>query len=168
MRNIIKEHTCAFTGLRPHKLPFEEGSSGFAKLMENLEHMVQESIGKGYRVFLSGGAMGADLWFAEIALRFREDNPSIQLHCILPFEGQTNGWPEEWQRKFRSVYERSNHVEYTSPHYTKQCYFVRNRVMVDRASLVLALYDGSTQGGTAYTVSYAKSKEVNVVVLDPR
>ena len=41
----------------------------------------------------------------------------------------------------------------------------RNRYMVDRSSLVLAVYDGML-GGTMYTLTYAMRQGVRVVTMD--
>lgn len=46
-----------------------------------------------------------------------------------------------------------------------KAYKARNRWMVDRAELVLSLFDGRTYGGTYHTVWYAQAKGVRVVNL---
>ena len=49
--------------------------------------------------------------------------------------------------------------------YTSGCMQRRNRYMVDRSSLVLAVYDGML-GGTMYTLTYAMRQGVRVVTMD--
>lgn len=163
----MKENTCAFAGLRPHKLPFEEGGDYFNMLNKVMKCTVEEAIDKGYTTFLSGGAMGADLWFAEIVLELRKENPALRLICILPCETQANSWPEPWRDRYFSVCAASDDVEYISHPYTKSCYFERNRALIDRSSLLIALHGRSTRGGTAYTIAYAKEKNVPAIILDP-
>lgn len=51
-----------------------------------------------------------------------------------------------------------------SARYASGCMYRRDRYMVDRASLVIAAFDG-TPGGTRYTVAYAMSRGVPVVDL---
>ena len=51
-----------------------------------------------------------------------------------------------------------------SPCYTAGCMQRRNRYLVDNASLLLSVYDGSG-GGTGYTVGYALQKKVEVMNL---
>ena len=41
----------------------------------------------------------------------------------------------------------------------------RNRYMVDRSSLLIAVYDGIPQGGTLNTLSYAMGQGVRTVIL---
>ena len=45
--------------------------------------------------------------------------------------------------------------------------FQRNRWMVDHASFVIAVYNGSGKGGTAYTVDYARKTNRAVIQIDP-
>lgn len=166
--DAMKETTCAFTGLRPHKLPFDESSDNFKQLMQVMKCTVEEAIVDGYTTFLCGGAMGADLWLAEIVLELRKENPTLRLFCILPCETQANSWTEHWRDRYFAVCAASDDVEYISHAYSKSCYFERNRAMVDRASLLIALHDGSSSGGTAYTISYAKSKGIDTIIMVPR
>ena len=49
--------------------------------------------------------------------------------------------------------------------YTPGCMNRRNRYMVDRSSLLIAVYDGIPQGGTLNTLSYAMGKGVRTVIL---
>ena len=38
--------------------------------------------------------------------------------------------------------------------------------MVDRSSLLLAVYDGTPAGGTMYTLGYAMNRGLRTVILD--
>jgi hypothetical protein len=51
--------------------------------------------------------------------------------------------------------------------YTPDCMHKRNRYMVDRANHLLAVYDGSGKGGTAYTVHYAQRKRRQILTIHP-
>ncbi len=43
----------------------------------------------------------------------------------------------------------------------------RNRFMVERASTLLAVYNGEQRGGTAATVRYAQKMGREIIVIDP-
>lgn len=43
----------------------------------------------------------------------------------------------------------------------------RDHWLVDLASFVIAVYNGSQKGGTAYTVNYARQKKQMVILIDP-
>ncbi len=55
-------------------------------------------------------------------------------------------------------------VKLINDHYFKGCYQIRNIWMVDRSSRVIAVYNGAA-GGTRNTVEYAKSVEIDDVIL---
>ncbi len=43
----------------------------------------------------------------------------------------------------------------------------RNRFLVERASTLLAVYNGERRGGTAATVRYAQKMGREIIVIDP-
>ena len=50
-------------------------------------------------------------------------------------------------------------------HYDKGCMLRRDRYMVDRSAVVLAVFDDSP-GGTKYTLDYAARRQREVLLLD--
>ena len=161
----MREKTCAITGMRPHKLPFREGDEQHRRLMERMEQNIRAVIEQGYTEFLSGGAMGPDLWYAETVHRLKQEHPHIRLVFILPCETQANRWPEEWRERYFNILAVSDDVFYTSHAYTPSCMHERNRELVDRSSLLFAVHDGLTSGGTRYTIEYARKQNVPVSFL---
>ena len=152
----MKNTTCAITGMRPHKLPFREGDERHRLLMENMERSIRAAIKDGYTEFLSGGAIGPDLWYAEMVHRLKQEYPHIKLIFILPCETQANRWPESWRERYFNILAASDDVIYISHPYTPSCMHERNRALIDRSSLLFAVHDGVTAGGTKYTIEYAK------------
>ena len=58
----------AFTGYRPQKMPFgfDEGDARCIDFKKRLRNTIENFIWQGYRHFISGGAMGMDMYAAEI------------------------------------------------------------------------------------------------------
>ena len=48
---------------------------------------------------------------------------------------------------------------------TPSCMLDRNRYLVDHAAYLLAVYDESGKGGTAYTIKYANQKGREVIII---
>ena len=117
--------------------------------------------------WLSGMALGVDLWCAQIVLSLKEKNPALRLHCILPREGQEVKWPKAEQEQYHSILKRADEVVYVSRDYHPDCMLERNRYMVDRASILLAVYNGTYRSGTAMTVRYAKEQGTKIMIIDP-
>lgn len=70
-------------------------------------------------------------------------------------------WSAEWVNAYNSLLGEADLVKYICPGYSKAAYQKRNEWMVDRASRVIAVYNGEP-GGTRNTVEYAKKTGVSV------
>ena len=157
---------CCFTGHRPQSLPwrFREDDPRCRDLKQRLfEAMINAVAEEGVRKFLSGMALGTDIWAAEKVLRLREELP-ITLTCVLPCRDQDARWSEEAKRRYAAVLEQCDEKILLQESYTPDCFNRRNRYMVDHSQLLLAVHDGSP-GGTRYTIEYALRQRRDVLVL---
>ena len=82
-------------------------------------------------------------------------------------EGQEVKWPKAEQEQYHSILKRADEVVYVSRDYHPDCMLERNRYMVDRASILLAVYNGTYRSGTAMTVRYAKEQGTKIMIIDP-
>jgi len=165
----LDRKTCAFTGHRPKFFPWGYNESDFrcVKLKEELTKQIRLLVRKGYTDYLSGMALGVDVWAAQTVLALREKHPDLKLHCILPCVGQERSWSDEAKALYYSIVKQADSRVYTSRSYYKNCMLDRNRFMVDHSDLLLAVYSGISSGGTAYTVNYARQQGRNLIILDP-
>ena len=173
--------SCSFTGHRPQRLPwrYNENDPACIALKDTLAREIALLVDAGYTEFLSGMAVGVDLWAAEIVLDLRKKkrvlgilglgrkNSAPKLHCVLPCEGQESKWPRVSQERYRSILKQADSVVYVSREYDDQCMLRRDRALVDYSSLVLAVYDGSFRSGTGATVRYAQKQGRKLIVIDP-
>ena len=127
-----------------------------------LEEKIKFAITKyGITNFISGMAIGVDLDFAEIVLKLRNKYP-ITLECAIPCPNQTLKWNSTDKLRYESILKRADEINLISERYTPECMLKRNRYMVDKSELVIAVFNGIEQGGTWYTINYAK--RVNKVI----
>lgn len=163
------ELTCAFTGHRPAHFPFgdDERHPDCVRLKEALAEQIAQLAKASVRHFITGVAQGVDIWAAEAVLALRETDKALTLTCALPCADQAQYWPQDQQARHAAIVERCDRSVTLFPAYTDGCMIMRNRWMVEHADLVLAVYDGSPRGGTAFTVRYAVSQEKQVVLLEP-
>lgn len=157
MENEKKQHRCCFTGHRPNKLNYSE-----SEIKPLLETAVDNAISNGYVTFITGMAEGVDIWAAEIVLEKKKQNDALHLICAVPhpdFE-KRRGFFEE--RRYDRIIKNADYVTTISDHYYKACYQKRNEWMVDRSSLVIAVWNG-TASGTKNTVVYAKRQGIDVI-----
>lgn len=160
---------CAFTGHRLKSFPwkYNEAAPDCVLLKEILAEQIKTLVGRGVTDFLSGMAQGVDLWCAQIVLGLKEKNPALRLHCILPCEGQEVKWPVAERERYHSILRQADEVVYVSRAYHSGCMLERNRYMVDRVSILLAVYNGSQRSGTGATVRYAQKQGRDVIIIDP-
>ncbi len=108
---------------------------------------------------LSGGAVGWDTIFAEAAMAI-----NLPFDLILPYKGQGEKWPEEDRKKYQLLCEKAKSVIYTAEEYHKHCFFVRDRYLVDKSNMLMAMWDGRQKGGTWYTYKYARDEKKSPIL----
>jgi len=160
---------CAFTGHRPHKLPwrYNEADSRCSALKAALARQITQLIDAGVTDFYSGGADGVDCWASLIVLELRKKNPALKLHLILPHEGQADKWSDSAQERYHSILKKADSVEYVSREYYDGCMLDRNHRLVEATGVLLAVYNGERRGGTAATVRYARRLGRDTIILNP-
>lgn len=139
-----RQCTCCVTGHRD----IPEGKTMMVR--ERLQQEALRAVAMGYTHFISGFATGADLLFADIVVELKRTYP-ITLEAAIPYRNRLRTSDLHFQRLIKDC----DTVTILTEKYSKGCFMLRNRYMVDQSSLVLAVYDGRETGGTAATVRYA-------------
>ena len=152
---------CCFTGHRPDKLYMGE-----KEIKKLLESEIDRSIAEGYTSFISGMAMGFDMWAAETVINMRKTHPEIKLVCAVPYKGFERMRNKSEKERYNFVLNNASYVYYLSPKYTYSCFQFRNMWMVDRSQRVIAAFCGQN-GGTKNTIAYAQKNGIEIVnILD--
>ena len=160
---------CAFTGHRPKSFPwrYDETARDCVLLKEALAVQIAALAERGVTGFLSGMALGVDLWCSQIVLDLQREYPTIELHCILPCEGQEIKWTVPAQKQYYAILEQARNVVYVSREYTSNCMLKRNHYLVDHSGILLAVYNGVQRSGTGATVNYARKMGREIIILNP-
>ena len=148
MTNTVRRHSppgakrCAFTGYRPQKMPFgfNESDPCCIDFKRRVKDTIQALYDMGYRHFISGGALGLDMFAAEAVLELRA--------------------------RHARLFAQADITTATGHAYTRSAMFRRNHYLVDNADLLLAAYDGQP-GGTAMTCELARRYDVPVMKIKP-
>ena len=149
---------CCFTGHR--KIPTVDLPTLQKRLQKTIKQLMKQDI----TTFYCGGALGFDTLAAQAVLKARRFHPQVKLILALPCRDQAEQWRETDRLLYESIKRRADEVVYFAEHYTRCCMFERNRYMVDHSD-VCVCYCTSDQGGTAYTVKYARRRGVPVINL---
>lgn len=141
------------------------------KLM--LNRYIDMAVSCGYTNFISGLAIGADLWAAEYIIQKRSLNKNIRLIGAMPYLRHAERYPSYYRKLLRYVETEADllvtvndnpDIIYGQPaegkNLSKTLYRDRNYFMVDHSAAVIAfLNEGEYRSGTAQTVNYANKKE---------
>lgn len=161
--------SCAFTGHRPQNLPFgfREDDERCAALKEILKNQIVSLItDESVTHFISGMALGVDMYAAEIVLELKKTYPGITLESAIPCETQAAKWNVAMRERYYGIAAQCDKETLLQTHYTPDCMDKRNRYMVDHADYIIAVWDGKPSG-TGKTVMYAQSKGKVIIKVNP-
>ena len=120
---MSKKNTCCFTGHRPQKFPwgYDEEWEDCVKLKLKLACEIEAMWKKGVTTFISGMAIGVDMWAAEIVLDLKSAYPqdTIKLIAAIPYEGQANKWSVEYRERYFDILAQADQEVIMQEHYTK-------------------------------------------------
>lgn len=164
----MKKKTCCFTGPRPRSLPFGFNENDVRcvalkrTLREQIIHLIEE---ENVTHFISGMAIGIEMYAAEIVLDLKKSFPGITLESAIPCETQAVKWSEALRERYYSIAAQCSKETMLQSHYTPNCMDKRNKYMVDQSDVIIAVWSGRSSG-TEKAVTYALSKEKPVIVID--
>lgn len=161
---------CAFTGHRPQSLPFgfNEADERCVALKQELRKEVIRLIEQeGVTHFISGMAIGVDMYAAEIVLGLKAKYPAITLESAIPCESQPAKWNEDLRDRYYDIASKCDKETLIQKHYSADCMHKRNQYMVDQADFIIAVWDGRPSG-TGKTVQYAQRQGKKVTIINPK
>ena len=179
----------AFTGHRPHKL------WGYVDLRapeQRRENDGQEAAREKYRdlfrvlwsavlkewvnreeelLLVSGMAIGVDQVAAQVGIQLRDKRHlNIKVEAAIPCLQQDAKWTASSRQLYNDILRQCDYqtLVYNGSYLSNpRCMQQRNEYMVDKADVLIAVWDGSN-GGTGNCVKYAKKKGVKIIQIDPR
>ena len=162
---------CCVTGHRPKSFPFriaEDKDAEYFLYIDLLYNTVEKLIYEGYSHFITGMADGADIHFGQCVSYYKDDFEYIKLEAALPYPIRSAKNPTQYMDEREDLLLECDIKTEVSPCYFKGCMQKRNRYMVDKSDLVLAIWNGSHSGGTWNTIKYARSKnkEIRYIMLN--
>ena len=170
--NIVFEKASCFTGHRPKRLPsYNYRHPDNLKMLMKLKTLICKQIEeRGISTFISGMALGVDIWSARIILDLKKKKyPHLKLVCAIPCAEQWAKWNEEDVKVYHDVIEQADFVYHVSEEpYTAWCMTKRDEWMVDNSRLTIAVWDGVEDGGTWQTVKYAKKRQRTILHINPK
>lgn len=177
MKKVIKlkepindiEHTIGFTGQRPKSLPWStnENLPSCIAFKEDMKNRLEIAIEHGWIHFISGLALGIDSICAELVIELRNKYPQVTLEGAIPCPNQDDKWSPEDKKRYKKLKKQCNYTTTLFDHYTDDCMLRRNDYIVSKSSVIIAVSNGDTRGGTAYTIRHAKQAGRKLRIINP-
>ena len=169
------EFVISVTGHRPNRLfGYDWKNKGNVALSNRIESVLKETLAEaekaGFKKFrvVTGMALGADQMFTANAIRIASTpvyHNRLKVEAAVPCKDQERQWPEASKKTYHVLLKQCDEVTMVSDKpYTPKAMQDRNEYMVDKANIVLSVYDGYSKGGTGNCIEYAK--KVGVPVKD--
>ncbi len=141
-----------------------------------LERYLDLAYLNGYDTFISGLAVGADLWGAEHIVNRRRQGMDMTFIGVMPYLHHADSFPKRYVDLLYKVEKEADKLILMSPNpdityrscpsnenESRTLYRDRNYFMVDHSSAIIAFFnDGSYYSGTAQTVNYALKSNLNI------
>lgn len=151
----------AVTGHRPGDLfGYDMGSEGWQWLRQTLAEVLT---GFGVPVeAISGMALGVDQVFAEVAI-----DEGVPVVAYVPFRGQDGRWPPESRATYLDLLAQCAREVVVSPVASAAAFLRRNEAMVQVCDVLVAVWNGKTEGGTYHCLQYGLAQGRPVLHVDP-
>jgi len=170
------ERVCCFCGHRPNKFPWgrNELDPRCIYLKSKIADAVEQAIEDGFSSFITGGAIGTDMWCAECVMeaKLRYPKKDIRLILAIPFLDYARYFSDEEKHRLSLIIDASDERIITSCENDMTCvtakYYKRNEYMVDNSSRLIAVYNANLRGGTRYTVEYARKCGIEIIFVNWR
>lgn len=83
----MRTRRCCFSGHRPEKLSATEET-----VKAWLSNRIDDAIADGYRTFITGMAMGVDIWAGQLILEKKKTVPDLHLIAAEPWPAMPSRW----------------------------------------------------------------------------
>ncbi len=171
--------TVAVTGHRPNKLKggytwnTAENKRLITELTKTFKWLIEEH---EMTELITGGAIGVDQYAFQAGLNLKELGYNLKLTLAIPYESQPSVWQQEQRKRYEEFKTLADKIVYvdtvegyrnkneTVGEHSNFKLFRRNEFMVDRADILVGVWDG-TKGGTYNCIKYAQKDETKEFVF---
>ena len=116
---------------------------------------------EGLEWVIISGALGTELWAAEVVFDLREEYPQLKLGMLLPFLNQEESWNETNREYYQAILAQADFVDaiFKKPYEGPQQLRIKNQYMVQKSDAMLILYDSEKEGSPKYPYLEAQKRQ---------
>lgn len=154
------------TGHRPQRLSSKFGfnyeSPGWTRVIDKVRDYI---VGNKVTHVISGMDLGFGIALAIAVIQLKNIGYNIHLEAAVPCRNQDRFWSEYSKYVYTKILERCDEITVLAEEYSSKCMMNRNTYMIDKADIVLALWDGKYFGVTYDAIRKAHALNKTVVVF---
>lgn len=148
----------ALTGHRPERLGYDEytySTDDWGRMIDWLKFKIKED---NITDVYCGMADGCDIAYGVAALELKDEDYTVNLHCILPCKNYnaSNAW-------YKMLKEGADEWVELAESFYKGCDDARDQYMVDHSDKLIAIWDGNKSGGVWSTIRKAQKKDIDII-----
>jgi len=187
---VVKGKACFVTGHRPkdkagvnfaweYRLPKHmtaDMRAQYDRMMEALDKAIQFAYDRGCRTFITGMALGADLYFGARVIEFKKQHKNVFLVAAVPYSSHKTDYgtgDKTTSQQYRYVLNNADHVvDLVEGTFSVKALLDRNAAMFEAAKatkgMCIAVKRGSkSTGGTVHALNMVKEDGMCHVIYDP-
>lgn len=137
----MRQNTCAIISCNPIGFPwgYDEEDEGCAALKLLLLNRITLLRAEGVTDFAVVMDSGVGLYASEMINSLRENDPDLNLTCVVPYEEQSTKWTPELRDRYFNEQAKCSEVEFASMEKTAASKVIAMLNAVDRAEHVIAV-----------------------------
>lgn len=129
---------------------------------QKLQREIDQAIADGFTRFLSSMSNNVDLDFAAIVAEKKKQYPDLYVEAVIPYSDRI----KSKDKRFQELMPQCSGVKVISPTRDRDCYFARNRYLIEKSERVIAVSDGRQKSDTAQTIRMATAKGLELHIID--
>jgi uncharacterized phage-like protein YoqJ len=137
----MNKKTCGIFGCNPMCFPwgYDEDDDCCITLKLLLLNKITVLRANGVCNFAVAMDSGIGLYATEIINSLRENDPEIQISCVVPYEEQATKWTPGLRERYFNELSKCSEVEIISTAKTADCEIAATLNVIDRAEFVIAV-----------------------------
>lgn len=161
----MKEKRCTFISspLESFEFGYDIEDPKCKALKLQIAQYINDMYREGIRVFTSICQQGPDLWAAEVIALLMEYDPTVELHCVLPYEEQAAKWHSDFRESYYNVLAKATTSSFIDGHYSPNCMTEARMMTLSLSKYVLAVVSNDDKNNPY--LDFALHNAQHIVVL---
>lgn len=164
----MKKKTCCIIGQDLQSLNIKDNSLQCDMLLDKIKEIIIQLIEKDFVYsFVVGMNLGIDMLTAQIIISLKDQYPTLDLECVIPYEAYCENWNESQRNDFFDIISKCDKETLLQRHYSHDCISSRDKYLINNSGYFLVIWDEKT-AVHAEVMNGLLSAKGKMIHLDPK